>query len=156
MSINSDIDCTALKTSIGTVAKSLSVLEISNLDCHTNVIPVGELRNLKELNVSRSAFVNDEWLMTLTATCKLLTNLNISGWKNIILYIPYLYGYVLILFNLLIVDCRFVTNLGLSSVASLPKLLHLNVSHLDYTTDEELGNMPILATPKCRCCKMVW
>ncbi|KAJ8672652.1 hypothetical protein QAD02_003911 [Eretmocerus hayati] len=91
------------------------------------MLTLAGLVNLDTLDVAQNVTVHDEFLKLVGTRCKLLTNVDISS-------------------------CQSVTNAGLASIVSLPKLQHLSVNYLGKITDTVLVDMPNLRTMHCRGC----
>ncbi|OXU20787.1 hypothetical protein TSAR_007287 [Trichomalopsis sarcophagae] len=113
---------------ISLCSKSLRYLSLSVGDSYMNsLIHISKLRNLHSLDLSSNLSVENELLVSIGANCKLLKQVDISY-------------------------CNAVTNTGLASIVSLPKLESLFVESLNNIDDEVFHAMPALRQMDCSFC----
>ncbi|KAK0071562.1 hypothetical protein PV326_001107 [Microctonus aethiopoides] len=77
---------------------------------------LGNLVNLKKLNISFVHQLKDDNLIHITNNCKQLKALNIEF-------------------------CEYITDKGIVSIANLPQLEFLNMGNIDCVTDNSIGNL---------------
>ncbi|KAF7997940.1 hypothetical protein HCN44_009338 [Aphidius gifuensis] len=86
---------------------------------------LSKLTNLEQLDFNQNILVNDGNITIITMTCKKLKVLNISG-------------------------CVAVTNRGILSISTLPKLETLTMNSVKKVTDESIASLCKLKVLKCR------
>ncbi|XP_076749746.1 putative RNA-binding protein EEED8.10 [Xylocopa sonorina] len=117
--------------SVGTYCTNLKILELSSISFliqSNDILHIAQLSNLEVLKISTNTVVTDELLSNLASKCLQLKYVDIS-------------------------ESRFVTNVGVAAIATLPKLETLIMNYLPLETDMNLRDMNNLKTLECRNCK---
>lgn len=122
---------------------SLSLCNNFPLFNQKSLFPIGQLVKLEELNLSENPAVNDDVIQAIVIGCTELRVLNLSG-----------------VFTGSMGNRDYsLTEAGLSTLAKLTKLIDLNISYLDQTTDVCLKNLTLSSPPLqrliCVGCPMV-
>ncbi|XP_024877099.1 F-box/LRR-repeat protein 2-like, partial [Temnothorax curvispinosus] len=115
---------------VGQHCKSLTTLELNGyfpFAQTTDMSHVIHLVDLQVLKITHNPKVSDHFLIDLVQNCQQLTNVDISG-------------------------CYYVTDVGLTAIATLVRLEKLVVSYTRLLTDDGLKNVRGLKEFECRRC----
>ncbi|XP_024891445.1 F-box/LRR-repeat protein 7-like [Temnothorax curvispinosus] len=115
---------------VGQHCKTLTTLELNGnfpLAQTTDMSHLNHLVDLQVLKITHNPKVSDHFLIGLVQHCQQLTNVDITG-------------------------CHYVTNVGLTALASLARLDKLVVSYTRLLTDDGLENVRGLKEFECRRC----
>ncbi|XP_008212345.1 F-box/LRR-repeat protein 7-like [Nasonia vitripennis] len=121
---------TSTLSSISSNLTNLKKLDIYLYDCNFECIEcscIDQLKNLEILYIGGNVMATDEIINIISNNCRKLTNVRIYNSDNI-------------------------TDVGLSSIASLPNLQYLSVRSLEMITDNFFKIMFKLITLECRRC----
>ncbi|XP_076626182.1 putative RNA-binding protein EEED8.10 [Colletes latitarsis] len=128
-----DISSNAVQT-IGTCCTNLKTLGLSNISCSiesSDMLYITELTNLEVLKIYENEGITDEFLCKLIPKCQHLTYIDIT-------------------------DCYYINDIGITVVATLPKLETLIMNYLTLltSTDISLRDMYNLKKLECRQCNL--